>query len=136
MECLERLVTPPLQSLEKTISENEDVFRGRCISESPPIGLASEQPRLSQPPSQPQQPIRGVLKNSGMLPPVVPPFKSPGKLKDSGSSPRRTKKFHRSKTIEHSDLNGHAQVCIIPVTKLCPTMKRYSLFKLLGSFEI
>ena len=99
MEPLERLATPPQQ---KTINENEDiVFRGR-ISQSPPIGLAEPQPPLLA------QPIRGVLKNSGTLPPVVPPFKSPC-LKDS--SPRRHKKFHRSKTVEHTELNGHAQVC-------------------------
>ena len=81
VEPLVRLSTPPLQ---KTISENE-VVRGR----SPAL----------------PEPLRGVLKNSGMLPPVVPPFKSP-----RHSSPRKTKKLHRSKTVENSDLNGHEQV--------------------------
>ena len=70
---------------------------------------------LCQPPVEAETtPIRkGVLKNSGILPPVVP-YKSP--RKEVRQSPhRRIKKLHRSKTAENADLNGHEHV-VTPVS--------------------
>ena len=87
------LPIPPL--LQKTISPiNEVQWQPPVEAETTPIR-------------------KGVLKNSGILPPVVP-YKSP--RKEVRQSPhRRIKKLHRSKTAENADLNGHEHV-VTPVS--------------------
>ena len=79
--------------------------------EDPSLDFQEDLPPLQKTISSPAHeatvapaPIRGVLKNSGMLPPVVP--RSP-QVKECQSPHRRIKKLHRSKTVENADLNGH-----------------------------
>ena len=88
----------PIPPLQKTISRDNEVHW-------PPVEAVEAA----------TTPIRkGVLKNSGKLPPVVPGYKSP--RKEVRQSPhRRIKKLHRSKTAENADLNGHEHV-VTPVS--------------------
>ena len=88
----------PIPPLQKTISRDNEVHW-------PPVEAVEAA----------TTPIRkGVLKNSGKLPPVVPGYKSP--RKEVRQSPhRRIKKLHRSKTVENADLNGHEHV-VTPVS--------------------